>query len=387
MKYPALPMIVSEDETLDACAKMSIARFGDGELRLAIGRACSSQRGSDALRRELVAILGKPQPGLMVGIPTFEATPRQDVWAKYAGQPFAALYKLLGYGSSFITRPDNAPWIDRPDYWAKVRGLWLGKDITLVAGDEKSITRAMLAGANSVRSVTGARQHAYASIDWLEEEIGKPAGTVLLCLGATATVLAARLAAKGVHALDLGHIGMFMKHAGAYRMQKTDLVSESYSVQLRTKHAQKKWGADGATWAKEVVEFAATIGAGSVLDYGCGRGRLKLAVPTLKVQEYDPGIPGKDHLPKPADMVACTDVLEHIEPDRLEAVLAHIFALSRIGAFFVIATSPAREHLPDGRNAHLICEGEGYWRAALERAGWTNLVSETRKGVVVWARK
>jgi len=37
---------------------------------------------------------------------------------------------------------------------------------------------------------------------------------ILLCLGPTATVLAWRLAKRGKWALDLGHIGMFMKRLG-----------------------------------------------------------------------------------------------------------------------------------------------------------------------------
>ena len=87
------------------------------------------------------------------------------------------------------------------------------RDIVLVVGDKKSITTEMIGSeAKSVREVIGPRQHAYAQIDAIEEEIGKTPARVLMCLGTTATVLAHRLARKGVHALDLGHIVMFMKH-------------------------------------------------------------------------------------------------------------------------------------------------------------------------------
>jgi hypothetical protein len=86
----------------------------------------------------------------------------------------------------------------------------------------------MLSEAASLRVVNGMRQHTYQIIDRFEEEIGKPSGPVLMCLGATATVLAERLAKKGVHALDLGHIGMFWRHAGIYRYQLDDLTSPAY---------------------------------------------------------------------------------------------------------------------------------------------------------------
>lgn len=394
MKYPALPMIVSEDETLAACAKMSIARYGDGELRLAIGRACSSQRGNDALRRELERILTLPTDGLMVGIPNFEKTPRQDVWTKYAGQPFLALYTLLGYGSSFITRPDNAPWIDRPDYWNKVRALWQGKDITLVVGDEKSITRGMLLGANSVRSVMGPRQHAYTQIDTIEEQIGRPGGTVLLCLGATATVLAGRLARKGVHALDLGHIGMFMRHAGAY-VEKDQLISDHYIGQNLELHQRPEgFGGSGKKHVDRVLAYARELPAKSILDYGSGEGTLSKACKakgwTGFFGEYDPGMPGKlANLPKPAELLVCTDVLEHIEPDYLDNVLRHMLALTGRGAFLTIATRPANKVLPDGRNAHLIQQPAQWWITQLIAAGFMieRFEQQGEKEVWIWARK
>jgi hypothetical protein len=121
------------------------------------------------------------------------------------------------FGSSFITRPDSAPWIDTPEFWADLASLWKGRDVVLVAGTERSLRVEQLVGVNDCRRVAVPRRDAYAEIDRIVEEIGLPAGPVLMCAGPTATVLAARLGKKGVQALDLGHIGMFMRHAGAYR--------------------------------------------------------------------------------------------------------------------------------------------------------------------------
>lgn len=393
MKYPGLPVIATEDETLAACAKMSIARFGDGELRLAAGTACSSQRASDALRRELVKILAI-DAGMMIAIPNFEATPRKDVWDKYAAPPFLPLYRLLAYGSSFITRPDNAPWIDRPDYWEKVRSLWRNKTITLVVGDEKSLTPELMVGASRVDVVRGPRQHAYSEVDRIEEEIGTPSGTVLLCLGAAATVLAWRLNRKGVHALDVGHIGMFMKHAGAY-VPMSSLISKQYQQQNRILHAAGRFGADGHKHVDNVMSYARKVQAASILDYGAGKGALKTACLAAsgrlieKFYEYDPGVPGKDVMPKPVDLVACTDVLEHIEPEKIDNVLRHIHALTRKAAYFVIATRPANKILPDGRNAHLIQNGMRWWVTSIAASGFSieQVEDDNNREVRVWATK
>ena len=118
-----------------------------------------------------------------------------------------------------------------------------------------------------------------------------------------------------------------------------------------------------------VVHLAQEAKAHTLLDYGCGKGTLRPAVlalaPDLEVSEYDPAMPGKDREPPPADLVVCIDVLEHIEPDCLNEVLAHIQSLAYGGAFFIIDTVPAQKTLADGRNAHLIVESLSWWRAAL----------------------
>lgn len=371
MKYPR---VLSEDETLARAASgINLARFGDGELRIAAGGDCISQRERfPKLVAEIKEMLGTPRPGCLVCIPNANAkTPKAESWANYREPKFVSLYGMAEYGSAFITRPDSAPWIDTPDYWDRVRDLWRGKDVVLVVGDKKSISTEMMAGeAKSVREVIAPRQNAYREIDRIEAEIGNPAGPVLMCLGVTATVLAWRMAAKGVHAIDLGHIGMFMRHAGAYRYVASDLMSDGYRAQLRRQHETTKWGGDGAKHVAAVKTFAGSLNAGTILDYGCGRGALADAMAPQRVSQYDPGIPGKDGMPKPVDLVVCTDVLEHIEPDRLDAVLDHIKRLAAKGVYLVIATRPAKAVLADGRNAHLIVKPAEWWIDKIERLGW-----------------
>lgn len=382
------PTVLTEDETIERCKSESIARFGDGELRVAIGGKCVSQDADKRLARELVAIMANNVRGLLVGVPNFKTTARRAAWAKWAQGPYTRLYAPgTVYASAFITRPDSAPHIDRPDYWEKVRDLWRDRDVVLVRGDEKSLTRDMMKEARNVREVIAPRQNAWREVDRIQEEIGTPSASVLLCLGCTATALAARLHRKGVHALDLGHMGMFMKHAGAYQFERSHLATEDYRGQLQQKHASINWGKSGHSHAPEIRKFCQKLEARTVLDYGCGRGTLAGAMAGFKVFEYDPGIVGKDDLPKPADIVACTDVLEHIEPDLLDNVLRHIFLLAKKGAYLVIATRPAREILPDGRNAHLIVQDAPWWISKLKQQGWKSIRHEMKKGLCVWVEK
>ena len=161
-------------------------------------------------------------------------------------------------------------------------------------------------------------------------------------------------------------------------LTEADLVSPKYKRELQRMHATQKWGADGGKHLVGIMKFAADSKSRTVLDYGCGRGVLKqmLKAPGLtrqwhvEVLEYDPGVPGKDRLPKPVDLVVCTDVLEHVEPEKLHIVVGHIYALARRAAYFVISTRLANAVLPSGQNAHLIVREADWWRDAIALQGF-----------------
>jgi hypothetical protein len=162
------------------------------------------------------------------------------------------------------------------------------------------------------------------------------------------------------------------------------LISSEYLALQRDVHGRPEgYGGKGKRWAETVVALVRHFGASSVLDYGSGRGSLTdrlrlddLLPRAVRVDEYDPAVPGKDRLPYPADLVTTTDVLEHVEPDRLDAVLAHIRLLSRYATLFVVATGPANKVLADGRNAHLIQEPAAWWQARVEASGYAVLAWE-----------
>lgn len=155
------------------------------------------------------------------------------------------------------------------------------------------------------------------------------------------------------------------------------LISPKYVVMQRILHGQPRgYGGRGDKWAHVVVALIEEYGATSVLDYGCGQGSLKRAVmaeprPGLRFDEYDPAIPGKDGMPTFADLVVCTDVLEHIEPERLDAVFAHLKMLARKAIFAVISLKDSNKVLADGRNAHLIIRPSTWWKKRIEQAGLT----------------
>lgn len=146
------------------------------------------------------------------------------------------------------------------------------------------------------------------------------------------------------------------------------LISDDYRQLNADLHATRDdYGAGGHKWAGEVAKLVEEFGCKSILDYGCGKGSLaaELRRSFPDVREYDPAIAGKDTAPSPADLVVCTDVLEHIEPGMVDSVLDHLQKATKKVLLFSIATTPAKKFLADGRNAHLSLHGLAFWEAAL----------------------
>ena len=140
------------------------------------------------------------------------------------------------------------------------------------------------------------------------------------------------------------------------------LITEEYRALNAALHSTNpEYGTSGHRWAGQIELMAHDIGAKSILDYGAGKQTLGQALSHMIVAAYDPAIEGLSDRPEPADFVACTDVLEHIEPNCLDAVLDDISALANKGVFLTVATRPAKKVLADGRNAHLIQESSDWW--------------------------
>lgn len=144
------------------------------------------------------------------------------------------------------------------------------------------------------------------------------------------------------------------------------MISENYRALNAQLHAGGNYGRHGDKWAKAVRAIVHEHGISSVLDYGCGQGALAAAL-EFPLAEYDPAVSGKDAEPAPADLVVCTDVLEHIEPELLENVLDHLQELALRYLFVAVSTRSAVKHLADGRNAHLIIWPESQWRICIEQ--------------------
>lgn len=143
------------------------------------------------------------------------------------------------------------------------------------------------------------------------------------------------------------------------------LITESYRAQQEDLHDHGTYGYASIHYAPMVNKIVQELEIAHLLDYGCGKNinlYKKLKVPhKVTYQAYDPAVPQYSSSPVPAQMVACIDVLEHIEPEFLEAVLDDLARLTEVVLFCTIHTGPAKKFLPDGRNAHLTQQPLSWW--------------------------
>lgn len=159
------------------------------------------------------------------------------------------------------------------------------------------------------------------------------------------------------------------------------LISERYRQANAAEHrGNPLYGSHGHRWADKIRELVNQYKFKSALDYGCGKGTLAAVMSRetdIQIKEYDPAIPGKSADPEVADLVICTDVLEHIEPDYLDEVLRHIFSKMNKAAFFCIAMRKGSK-LPDGTQKHQLLKKTSWWIKKLSKYGKVKVLPSLR---------
>jgi len=146
-------------------------------------------------------------------------------------------------------------------------------------------------------------------------------------------------------------------------------VSNDYRDQQAELHQTRKFGTVAKMYAPLLAEIINRTEAQHVLDYGCGSNLSlpkalaegQLVKHKFTYQAYDPCVEQYASPPVPAELVACIDVLEHIEEDYIDAVLDHLKQLTEAVGVFTVDTGPAMKCLPDGRNAHVLQRPPEWW--------------------------
>ena len=171
-----------------------------------------------------------------------------------------------------------------------------------------------------------------------------------------------------------GLIDHYTQHIIELEKQKvraTHRFTPEYAAIQKELHAAGGYGVTGRQYMPSIFhaisQLARKHGKVTVLDYGSSSGDTVKAVkehfwlPPLEDYCYDPFVEAFAGEPVPADLVVCTDVMEHVEPECTWAVLDHIRDLTKRVVFFSISLEPARKVLSDGRNAHINLRPIEFW--------------------------
>lgn len=209
------PKVHDEFETLKLLlAGKSIARFGDGEMKLITGGAQIREPANKDLGRELKLVLNYPHENCLVGIPTLNPKgPKYPNWKKHANRFAQLINPKMEYYSAFISRPDSAPWISTREYAEQVVSLWKDKRVVAVCEDTSKFFTLVnqTARVGDMWHVPCPHTQTFAkSEEIMSAAVSARPDIVLLSCGPAATVMANKLCGLGIQALDLGSMGGFI---------------------------------------------------------------------------------------------------------------------------------------------------------------------------------
>jgi glycosyltransferase family protein len=220
-----MPIVLDEISTLGEIVKRkcSIARYGDGELAICMGRGIDFQGYDENLSTRLREILkNEPTDNLLICLAphmnsSYLLTMRvKNFYYKYFARNGKKYLDFLNpnmkYGSACISRPDS--FLFKGDqlvqYKELLRKLWVKRDLLIVTGKNSRFTliEDLFDNIKSSEFIYGPSTDAFSQYSEIMEQIKSYSREylVLLALGPTATVLAYDLAREGYQAIDIGHL-------------------------------------------------------------------------------------------------------------------------------------------------------------------------------------
>ena len=178
-------MVLSELATMTEVSQgTSLARFGHGELAIMNGMDARYQKYDPRLAEELRNVLRSSK--CLVAVPHTRGR-RSWEWRVFLEEYGRDIREDRWYGSAFVSRADEIEW---PDGYADMAADLLKRG-------------SKLQGSGGIDD--------YDRIDHLEKAAMACADMpILLSCGPTATVLADRLDRRGLWAVDIGNLRMFL---------------------------------------------------------------------------------------------------------------------------------------------------------------------------------
>ncbi len=207
--------------------KMSLARFGDGELSLILddGFQISFQSNSNELKKRLKEVLNSNLNNLIIGINRSFNDP--SIYNKKVQRMYRAfnyLYrekykKIIPTGKQYANASITRFYIDYDknkieeayDRVNNLKRIWEKRNILIVEGTQTKlgVGNDLFANCNEIRRIIVPPTNAFEKYNEILKTVKNNVQKneiILLAIGPTATVLAYDLAKSGIQAIDVGHI-------------------------------------------------------------------------------------------------------------------------------------------------------------------------------------
>lgn len=188
---------------------LSIARFGDGEIRMLNSlRGCAFEGPSAYGTSKLRAVMAENHEKLLVCIP---GKMRDAWWSKFWNDEFSEFSKYLKptvYGDAFVSRAIFRVHGEKGAQ--KWKNVWGGRKVVFITGvgSRFDCNHELFDNIPNHEVIYSSATHAIKDVPRLifEASCHEKDTLFLLSLGPAATILAMELTLLGYQALDIGHI-------------------------------------------------------------------------------------------------------------------------------------------------------------------------------------
>jgi len=217
--------IKSLEETVDDILthQKSISRYGDGELKLMLGKgSIVFQSESSNLSRRLKDVLSSDLENLIIALPGPLASVKKEnlnskfFWLRFINSYGNLLSEYLApdrvYGNAGISRFYLGLTDKRlaAQILAKLKKIWEKKEILIIEGQfsRMGVGNDLFANAAGLSRMICPAENAFEKYDEIlaaARKYGKDK-LILIALGPTATILSHDLAKSGYWAIDIGHL-------------------------------------------------------------------------------------------------------------------------------------------------------------------------------------
>lgn len=249
------PTVLSIHDTLRKVQRerLSVIRFGDGEISLIEGADLAFQQYDPALAQQLREIIQTHHEKLLICIPgifgDISSLATTSFWFEIHhlfrhGSTWKQLVSSdYQYGDAFLARP-YIGYKDKgsaAETFQLVKKLWAQEKVVLIEGSESrlGVGNDLFAGVHSLRRILCPPEHAYRKVAEITERAATvPKDTlILISLGPAAKVVAFELFRKGYRVIDIGHIDMEYEMFLRNEVSLT-AVPHKYFNELGTRHPE-----------------------------------------------------------------------------------------------------------------------------------------------------